>query len=79
MCPRLSVNKEISPIVSELLNTHFNAETNANLSPSQSVARLVNGNSSYHQINALLGIKPSWLKKFIINPQPETVATTPYQ
>ena len=77
MCGRFSVNKAISPIVSELFNTHFHAETNVNLSPSQSVATLVNGNSNYHQVNALWGIKPSWSKKLIINAQSETVATKP--
>lgn len=53
MCGRFSVNKAISPIVSELFNTHFNTETNANLSPSQSVATLVSSNSTYPQVNAL--------------------------
>ncbi|MFT5758883.1 MAG: putative SOS response-associated peptidase YedK [Alteromonadaceae bacterium] len=77
MCGRFSVNKAISPIVSELFNTHFNTETNANLSPSQSVATLVSGNSTYPQVNALWGIKPSWSKRLIINAQSETVATKP--
>lgn len=77
MCGRFSVNREISPIVSELFNTHFNAVTNTNLSPSQSVATLVNSNSTYHQVNALWGIKPSWSKKLIINAQAETVASKP--
>jgi len=77
MCGRFSVNKAISPIVSELFNMHFNAEINANLSPSQSVSTLVNSNSIYHQVNALWGIKPSWSKKLIINAQSETVATKP--
>jgi len=77
MCGRFSVNKAISPIVSELFNTHFNTETNAILSPSQSVATLVSSNSTYHQINALWGIKPSWSKGLIINAQSETVATKP--
>jgi putative SOS response-associated peptidase YedK len=60
MCGRFSVNKAISPIVSELFNTHFNVDTNTNLSPSQSVSTLVNNNSNYSQVNALWGIKPSW-------------------
>lgn len=77
MCGRFSVNKAISPSVSELFNTHFNTETNANLSPSQSVATLVSSNSTYHQVNALWGIKPSWSKRLIINAQSETVATKP--
>jgi len=77
MCGRFSVNKGISPIVSELFNTHFHAETNANIAPSQSVATLVNSNSTYHQVNALWGIKPSWSKKLIINAQSETVSTKP--
>jgi putative SOS response-associated peptidase YedK len=77
MCGQFSVNSAISPIVSELFNTHFNTETNTNLSPSQSVATLVNINSSYHQVNALWGIKPSWSKKLIIIAQSETVATKP--
>ena len=77
MCGRFSVNKAISPIVSELFNTNFSAETNTNLSPSQSVATLVNSNSIYHQVNALWGIKPAWSKKLIINAQAETVATKP--
>lgn len=77
MCGRFSVNKTISPIVSELFNTHFNVQTNANLSPSQSVSTLVHSNSIYHQVDALWGIKPSWSKKLIINAQAETVAIKP--
>lgn len=77
MCGRFSINKAISPIVSELFHTHFNAETNTNLSPSQSVSTLIKSNSNYSQVNALWGIKPSWSKKLIINAQAETVATKP--
>ncbi len=41
MCGRFSVNKAISTMVIELFNMHFNTETNANLSPSQSAVTLV--------------------------------------
>lgn len=77
MCGRFSVNKSLSPLVSELFNTSFSVETNDNLSPSQSVATIINNGSKYHQVNALWGIKPSWSKKLIINAQAETVATKP--
>jgi hypothetical protein len=36
MCGRFSVNNNVSLIMSELINMHFNAERNINLSPSQS-------------------------------------------
>ena len=77
MCGRFSVDKAITPIVSEQFNTYFDVETNNNLSPSQSVATIVNGESNYHQVNALWGIKPHWSKKLIINAQAETVASKP--
>lgn len=77
MCGRFSVSKAISSSVSELFNTHFNAETNVNVSPSQSVATVVNCHSAYQQVNALWGIKPTWSKKLIINAQAETVASKP--
>lgn len=77
MCGRFSVDKALTPIVSELFNTHYSVETNANLSPSQSVATIVNSGSHYQQVDALWGIKPSWSKKLIINAQAETVATKP--
>ncbi len=77
MCGRFSVNRAISPIVSELFNTPYNVETNNNLSPSQSVSTLVKGSANYFQVNALWGIKPVWSKKLIINAQSETVATKP--
>jgi putative SOS response-associated peptidase YedK len=77
MCGRFSVDKALTPIVSELFNTHYSVDTNTNLSPSQSVATIVNNGSSYQQINALWGIKPSWSKKLIINAQAETVAIKP--
>lgn len=77
MCGRFSINKTITPIVSELFNTSFSAETNNNLSPSQSVSTIVKGSSSYSQVNALWGIKPNWSKKLIINAQSETVASKP--
>ena len=77
MCGRFSINKAITPIVSELFNTPFIAESNFNLSPSQSVSTIVKNNSSYSQVNALWGIKPNWSKKLIINAQSETVATKP--
>lgn len=77
MCGRFSVDKGLTPIVSELFNTHYRVETNTNLSPSQSVATIVNSGSSYQQTNALWGIKPQWSKKLIINAQAETVATKP--
>ena len=73
MCGRFSINKAITPIVSELFNTPFIAESNFNLSPSQSVSTIVKNNSSYSQVNALWGIKPNWSKKLIINAQSETV------
>ncbi len=77
MCGRFSVSKTLTPIVSELFNTNYSVETNANLSPSQSVATIINNNSKYQQVNALWGIKPSWSKKLIINAQAETVAIKP--
>lgn len=77
MCGRFSVDKALTPIVSELFNTHYSVENNANLSPSQSVATIVNSGSNYQQVNALWGIKPNWSKKLIINAQAETVATKP--
>ena len=77
MCGRFSVNKALTPIVSELFNTDYSVETNANLSPSQSVATMVKSGSNYQQVNALWGIKPSWSKKLIINAQAESVATKP--
>ncbi|TYK66902.1 SOS response-associated peptidase [Colwellia echini] len=77
MCGRFSVDKSLSPIVSELFNTHYSVETNADLRPSQSVATIVNNGSSFQQVNALWGIKPNWSKKLIINAQAETVATKP--
>jgi putative SOS response-associated peptidase YedK len=63
--------------VSELFNTHYSVEANADLRPSQSVATIVNNGSSFQQVNALWGIKPNWSKKLIINAQAETVATKP--
>ena len=72
MCGRFSINKSLTPIVSELFNTPFNVETNDNLIPSQSVATIINSDSKYHQVNALWGIKPNWSKKLIINAQAET-------
>jgi putative SOS response-associated peptidase YedK len=63
--------------VSELFNTSFRVETNDNLSPSQSVATIINSDSKYHQFEALWGIKPNWSKKLIINAQAETVAIKP--
>ena len=77
MCGRFSVDKGLTPIVSELFNTNYSVETNDNLSPSQSVATIVKTNSNYQQVNALWGIKPSWSKKLIINAQAESVATKP--
>ena len=77
MCGRFIVNKAITPIVSELFNSHFSVQSNANLSPSQSVSTIVKGNSSYSQVDALWGIKPNWSKKLIINAQSETVAIKP--
>jgi len=77
MCGRFSVDRALTPIVSELFNTHYSVETNTNLSPSQSVATIINSGSSYQQVNALWGIKPNWSKKLIINAQAETVATKP--
>ncbi len=77
MCGRFSVDKALTPIVSELFNTHYSVETNANLSPSQAVATIINSGSNYQQVNALWGIKPNWSKKLIINAQAETVATKP--
>ena len=77
MCGRFSVDKGLMPIVSELFNTHYNVKTNVNLSPSQSVATIVNSGANYQQVNALWGIKPSWSKKLIINAQSETVTTKP--
>jgi putative SOS response-associated peptidase YedK len=75
MCGLFSVDKTLTPIVSELFNTNYNVETNTNLSPSQSAATIVNCGSHYQQVNALWGIQPSWSKKLIINAQAETVAT----
>lgn len=77
MCGRFSINKSLTPIVSELFNTPFSAETNDNLSPSQSVATIIKSDSKYHQVDALWGIKPNWSKKLIINAQAETVAIKP--
>jgi putative SOS response-associated peptidase YedK len=42
MCGRFSVDKALTPIVSEPFNTHYKVETNANLSPSQSVSTIIN-------------------------------------
>jgi len=77
MCGRFSVDKALTPIVSELFNTHYSVETNTNLCPSQSVATIINSGSNYQQLNALWGIKPNWSKKLIINAQAETVANKP--
>jgi putative SOS response-associated peptidase YedK len=77
MCGRFSVDKALTPIVSELFNTPFNVESNFNLSPSQSVATIIKSNSNFSQVNALWGIKPSWSKKLIINAQSETVSSKP--
>lgn len=77
MCGRFSVNNNLTPIVSELFNTHYSVETNTDLRPSQSVATIVHSGSSYQQVNALWGIHPNWSKKLIINAQSETVATKP--
>lgn len=77
MCGRFSINKSLTPMVSELFNTPFSVDTNDNLSPSQSVATIINNQSKYHQVNALWGIKPNWSKKLIINAQAESVATKP--
>lgn len=73
MCGRFTVDKSLTPIVSELFNTPFNVESNDNLSPSQSVATIFKSDSNYQQINALWGIKPNWSKKLIINAQAESV------
>lgn len=75
MCGRFSVNKTITPIVCELFNMDFSVESNANLSPSQSVSTIIRGNTNYQQVDVLWGIKPNWSKKLIINAQSETVAT----
>lgn len=77
MCGRFSVNKSLTPMVSELFNTHFVVETNTNASPSQSIATITGNSSKYQQVNALWGIKPKWSKKLIINAQAETVASKP--
>jgi len=77
MCGRFSVDKALTPIISELFNTYYSVETNTNLSPSQSVATIINSGSNYQQVNAMWGIKPNWSKKLIINAQAETVATKP--
>ncbi|RPH19889.1 MAG: SOS response-associated peptidase [Alteromonadaceae bacterium TMED7] len=83
MCGRFSINKAITPIISELFNVDFSAEENFNVSPSQSISTIIKGKlnnsheSNYSQINALWGIKPTWSKKLIINAQAETVATKP--
>jgi len=77
MCGRFSVNKALTPIVSEQFNTHYHVETNANLSPGQSVSTIINNGLNYQQVNALWGIKPNWSKKLIINAQAETVAIKP--
>ncbi len=77
MCGRFSVDKGLTPIVSELFNTPFNVDSNSNLSPSQSVATIIKSNSNFSQVNALWGIKPNWSKKLIINAQSETVSSKP--
>lgn len=77
MCGRFSVDKGLTPIVSELFNTPFNVKSNFNLSPSQSVATIIKSNSNFSQVNALWGIKPNWSKKLIINAQSETVSSKP--
>lgn len=77
MCGRFTVDKGLTPIVSELFNMHYSVKTNNNLSPSQLVATVTNADSNYNQVNALWGIKPKWSKKLIINAQAETVAIKP--
>ncbi len=77
MCGRFNVADKIAPIVSELFNTHFKAETNDNFSPSQVVSTITTSEEGYQQINATWGIKPNWSNKLIINAQSETVATKP--
>ena len=77
MCGRFSVNKSLTPVVSELFNMDFSVETNTNTSPSQSIVTTIGNTSNYKQVNAFWGIKPEWSKKLIINAQAETVATKP--
>lgn len=76
MCGRFSVDSRANKIVSNLFSTRFEAETNADLRPTQNVSTIIKLNT-YQQMEAQWGIKPNWSKKLIINAQSETARTKP--
>jgi len=76
MCGRFSVKSSMNRVVSDLFNLSFDAATNLDLCPSQTVATIVQ-QENLQQINASWGIKPAWSKKLIINAQSETATIKP--
>ena len=77
MCGRLNVYGEpISRAVSSALNIGFQAITNNDLCPTQTVSTVA-FNNGIHQLDTTWGIKPQWSKKLLINAQSETVTVKP--
>jgi putative SOS response-associated peptidase YedK len=74
MCGRINVYGEpLSNAVSSALNIDFNAPTNHDLYPTQTVSTVAFKNGM-HQLDTTWGIKPQWSKKLLINAQSETAA-----
>jgi len=77
MCGRLSIYGEpLSKAVSSALQINFQAPTNNDLCPTQTVSTLAFKNG-IHQLDTTWGIKPQWSKKLLINAQSETVSMKP--
>lgn len=76
MCGRFSVKDSMNKVVSDLFNVHFEAKTNTDLCPSQTVSAIIK-KEQFNQVNVSWGIKPSWSKKLLINAQSETVNNKP--
>lgn len=76
MCGRFSVKNNMNRVVSDLFNIPFEAVSNSDLCPSQTVSTIVQ-QEKLQQLNASWGIKPSWSKKLIINSQSETASIKP--
>ena len=77
MCGRINVYGEpLSKAVSSVLQIDFQASTNNDLRPTQTVSTVA-FNNGLQQLDTTWGIKPSWSKKLLINAQSETVAVKP--
>jgi putative SOS response-associated peptidase YedK len=81
----MNFDNKHSKVISEFFGCDFNAPSNNNLSPGQSVATLIRRDSNndsksrsidepiFKQLDATWGIQPSWSKRLLINAQSETV------